>query len=185
MSGHFQFSLRALLALMTAVGLVLTWIFQPIFQLRRQRQIADGFSKRGVWIQYDYDPRLNKGHPPGPAWARSLYGDDLFVNPVAVTWHGEPPSDNDLGLLAQLTHLRRLSLAGIPVNDRYLKKLGQLETLEELDLHATAITDRGLEQLPIFPNMKRIYLAKTDTTEDGISKLRNRLGRLPTLSISW
>lgn len=185
MTRRFQFSVRALLALMTAVGLVLTWIFQPIFQLRRQRQIADAFSKRGMEIQYDYDPRLNDGHPPGPAWARSLYGDNLFVNPIAVKWQGEPPSDDDLRLLAQLTHLRRLSLAGIGVNDRYLTKLGQLKTLEELDLHATAITDRGLEQLPIFPNMKRIYLAKTDITDDGISKLRSRLGHLPTLSISW
>ncbi|HJT36679.1 MAG TPA: hypothetical protein VJ783_31945 [Pirellulales bacterium] len=185
MTRRFQFSLRALLALMTAVALALTWVFQPIFQLRRQRQIADAFSKRGVWILYDYDPRLSKGHPPGPAWARSLYGDDLFINPVAVTWHGEPPSDDDLRLLAQLTHLRRLSLAGLAVDDPYLHKLSQLESLEELDLHATAITDRGLEQLPIFPNMKRIYLAKTDTTEDGITKLRRRLGHLPTLSISW
>lgn len=86
MTRRFQFSLRALLALMTAVALLLTWIFLPIFQLRRQRQIADAFSKRGAWI---------------------------------------------------------------------------------------------------FPNMKRIYLAKTDTTEDGITKLRRRLGHLPTLSISW
>lgn len=114
-----------------------------------------------------------------------LYGDNLFVNPIAVTWHGEPPSDDDLRLLAQLRRLKRLSLGGVRVKDRYLHKLGQLNTLEELDLHATAITDRGLELLPIFPNMWRIYLAKTDTTEDGITELRRRYGRLPTLSISW
>lgn len=183
MSRRFQFSLRALLAVMAGVGLVLTWILLPIFQLRRQRQIADAFSRRGMEI--DYDPRLSEGHPPGPAWARLLYGDNLYVNPIAVTWHGEPPSDDDLRLLSQLKHLRRLSLAGIAVNDRYLKKLGQLKNLEELDLHATAITDGGLEQLPIFPNLKRIYLAKTATTHGGIRKLRRRVGHLPTLSISW
>ena len=163
MTRRFQFSLRALLAVTTAVGLVLTWILLPIFQLRRQRQIADAFSRRGMEVEYDYDPRLSEDHPPGPAWARLLYGDNLYVNPVAVTWHGEPPSDDDLRLLSQLKHLRRLSLAGVAVNDRYLKKLGQLKNLEELDLHATAITDAGLEQLPVFPNLKRIYLAKTAT----------------------
>lgn len=185
MTRRFQFSLRALLALTTAVGLVLTWVFLPIFQLRRQRQIADALAKRGMEIDYDYDPRLSEGRPPGPAWARLLYGDNLFVNPIAIAWHGEAPSDDDLRLLAQLRRLKRLSLGGVRVNDRYLRKLGQLEALEELDLHATAITDRGLEQLPIFPHMRRICLAKTDTTEDGITELRRRYRRRPTLSISW
>ena len=117
--------------------------------------------------------------------ARWLYGNDLFVNPIAVTWHGKPPNDEDLRLLAQLRHLRRLSLAGVPVNDMYLSKLAQLERLEELDLHATAITDKGLAQFPNLPNLKRIFLAKTQVSQDGINKLRQRVGRVPTLSISW
>lgn len=74
------------------------------------------------------------------------------------------------------------------MNDRYLHKLGQLETLEQLDLRATAATDRirsGACRASNLPNMKRIYLANTATTENGISKLRSRLGHLPTLSISW
>ncbi len=185
MTRRFQFSLRALLAVTAAVGLILAWVFVPVFEMRRQRQIADALAKRGMEIDYDYDPRITKAQPPGPAWARLLYGDNLYVNPIAVTWHGKPPSDDDLRLLAQLKHLRRLSLAGIAINDRYLTKLGHLEALEELDLHATAITDWGLEQLPIFPKLKRIYLANTATTHDGITKLRRRVGHLPTLSISW
>lgn len=185
MARRFQFSLRLLLATTAVTSVVLAWLFLPLFELRRQRHIANDLHKRGMEIVYDHDALNNREPPPGPAWARRLYGNDLFVNPIAVAWHGAPPSDDDLRLLAELKHLRRLSLAGVAINDAYLNNLAQLKTLEELDLRATAITDRGLAQFPAFPNLKRVFLAKSNVSQEGIRKLRRRVGRVATLSVSW
>jgi hypothetical protein len=85
MSRRFQFSLRTLLVLTAVVSLLMAWILQPLYQLRRQRQIADGLLKRGVEVEYGHFG-LTQQPLLGAAWARWLWGDNPFVHATAVTW---------------------------------------------------------------------------------------------------
>jgi hypothetical protein len=191
---RLQFSLRAVLALTALSSLLLSWLVTPLIEFHRQRQIAEDLERRGIRIgrenyqqdnQAAYFANLRAGQPPapppGPAWARWLYGDDFFVNVTSVTWRGEPPRAADFRLLAKLRHLHRLYLADLAIDDEDVRHLP--DQVRELDLRGTAITDAGLEHFAFLPHAERIFLARTQVTDRGIAKLRRRVN--PVASISW
>lgn len=55
-----------------------------------ERRAIDAAERLGVFVRYDYecdsdavsDPPDPPPTPPGPAWLRSLLGDDAFARPV-------------------------------------------------------------------------------------------------------
>jgi hypothetical protein len=105
-----------LILLLLLVGVVLA-VGVPLERWYRQRQAIELVRKelKGD-VQYDYQLRGGdynpKAVPPGPAWVRSLLGDDVFANVEGVNLSDRliGPA-TDLDVLLQFPRLRRLSVA--------------------------------------------------------------------------
>jgi len=111
-------------------------------------------------------------------------------------------------LLARLTHLKRLYLAGDELtdaelahvagltqlevlhlyswNDRLtdagLEQIGDLKGLRELELFSRSVTDAGLEHLAGLPELEYLFISSDRVTDAGLAHLEG-LGRLRTLCL--
>jgi hypothetical protein len=178
----FQIRLRTLFVVTTLSGMVLGWVLIPISQALRQRQFLRALEKRGARISYDHDPR-SVAPPTGPAWARRLFGDDLFVNAVALSFVMEPGRDTDLARLAELPLLTGLNLDGSAVNDEGLAFLANLRRLKHLSLRKTRLTNLGLAHLRALINLEALNLDSTAVSDAGMIELAE-LPRLIELSLN-
>ena len=87
---RFQFSVRSLLVLTIAVALPCSWLVVERAGAKRQKEAKDELGRLGVYVQYDYQVRksgnpLPGARPPGPAWLRSLLGEDFLATVVYVS----------------------------------------------------------------------------------------------------
>ena len=148
----FQFSLRTLLIVVTLAGCGFGWLGKNVWEARRQQADVAAIEKSGGHVIYDYQIDSQGKHapnavPPGPAWLHALLGDDCFrrVREVHIlTGHA---SDADLGHLAGLKTLERLSVCGPKVTDAGLEHLRGLTQLKECDVTYTSVTDAGAAKL--------------------------------------
>lgn len=177
--GRFRFSLRAMLVLVTLVGLVLGWVHSA----RDQRQAATRLQKSNpnAVVLYDYevgaDGRLKESSaPPGPEWLRERLGVDYLSSVVGADMFYA--TDADLKCLRRLPNLRRLNLTrSIDVTDAGLKHLEGLKKLKLLVLDgADQVTDEGLRSLG---RLKSLALLQLDLgrrmTPAGIEELKRSL----------
>ncbi|HVW37995.1 MAG TPA: hypothetical protein VHB99_11845, partial [Pirellulales bacterium] len=140
-----QFSLRALLVLITAFGV---WLGIRVDHVRRQRNLAAAME--GVNGQPVYDWWLGGASgPPGPDWLRSWLGDEYFQDLAGVMLDNNPTlTDAELLRLAvpmKDANVRILNLQMLgrrsPITDVGLARIGEVRTLETLTLQGTNITD--------------------------------------------
>jgi hypothetical protein len=88
----FQFSLRTLLIATLIVAIPCAWLGRKIAQKQREREAVEAIVKAGGIVCYDYQkPSFITGRtfkpteePYGPAFVRSLFGDNFFSEVYAV-----------------------------------------------------------------------------------------------------
>lgn len=106
MRRRFQFSLRTLLVLLTALAI---WLGFTVNRAQVQKKAVRAIEAAGGVVQYDWQPKLKpqsggtvsvayqashwtnvltpeSGQPGGPAWLRRLIGDDYFQEVESVAF---------------------------------------------------------------------------------------------------
>jgi Leucine-rich repeat (LRR) protein len=83
--------------------------------------------------------------------------------------------ESQLGHIAGLTKMQRLSLEVCHVTDKGLANLRNLKQIEWLDVHKTRISDRGIETLKTLPRLRYVHLSDTLVTAEGVDDLRREL----------
>ncbi|MEK6234406.1 MAG: hypothetical protein N2C14_06820 [Planctomycetales bacterium] len=124
------YSLRGMFALMVIASVGFAWFGAVWNAKQREREAVAAFEELGAAFIYDY--QLNEDgewinpplDPPGPAWLRSLLGDDWSAAPQHL----------------QLT-------ANIHVTDADLVHLRELKQLKTLAIAFTQVTDEGVAEL--------------------------------------
>ena len=185
----FQYRLRSLMLLMLLVGIGMTWLVAIKHRAERQKEAVEIVVKNGGMVLYDYQEYTlpsgatnfsDNAQPPGPAWLRTLLGDDFFTNVVGtriVTQAG-------LDQLAKLPQIQRLELGGAAVTDSILDQLNELSRLDRLGLENTSVTDNGMKKLAGLTQLKWLILnGNTGITDDGLKRIAG-LRQLEYLDLS-
>ena len=163
--------------------MTLCWLWLGLARVQGARRAAAAGSGRGdpevgrlLWPTItNFDARggdIPNAIPPGPAWLRSLLGDDFFGNVHTVFLRGEYITDADVERLKEFKALRSLSLHGAQVTDAGLESLAGLTQLTELMLDGTRISDAGLERLPVLAKLDTLLLDGTQVTGVGLEHLK-------------
>jgi len=153
----YQYSLRTLLIVVTLAGCGFGWLGVKMREAREQRAAVDAIKKLGGYVVYDYESdsrgvRVPNATPPGPAWLRSILGDDCFRTVTEVNLNTDP-ADADLECLRGFTSRVALGLGGERVTDAALEHLKGMTRLEMLELDSTLVTDAGAAKLQMaLPN---------------------------------
>jgi Leucine-rich repeat (LRR) protein len=91
-------------------------------------------------------------------------------------------TDESLGKIKSLTHLKKLTLNGVPITDAGLAHLADLTDLEELWLIATKITDDGLAHITGCTKLATLSIEATEASDKCIENLK-KLENLKVLHI--
>ncbi len=152
----YQCSLRTLLVftLIAAAGCAL--IRSRMVQKRREREVVEQVLKFGGSVTYDYQLANPQSTPPGPAWLRSLFGQNLFSHVARMSVH----------------HDFYVQLVWPKSADFEVSTIKDLESLEELRLEGTNLTDRGMESIKSLSNLRELDVGDTNITDAGMASLR-------------
>lgn len=173
----YQFSLRAMLVVLTFLCFPLGWLAYERNVVRR-RDAAVAASKT-LGGRLEFDPSEHSR----PAWLRPLLGDDAAGEAVSASFTGTKVTDEDLAYVARLKRLKVLYLCDTQVTDAGLAHLSGLTKLEELVLRQTQVTDAGLVHLAGLPKLERLYLNRTNVRDAGLKHL-SKLTELRTLDLA-
>ena len=189
---RFQFSLRTLLIFTMVCAVACGWLGKKIEQKRKEHDVVQAIRKLGGAVYYDYDGRDFLSPPPdsrqnaepfGPAWLRSLLGDNFFSEVTSVSLACENLTDDGLGDIELLAQLKSLHLRDSQITDAGLTHLEALSQLENLVLDTRGITDVGLEHLKRLAKLQRLILPMTpQITDAGLVHLED-LTRLELLNV--
>lgn len=145
--GQFQFTLAALLSLLTLVSIGLAlYVRGPV---RRQHVAAD-IERSGGYV---------RSQAQAPYWVVDSLGDvsrGLFNTITEVETRIERPED--LARLEVFPTLRALHLSGGNLSDDQMNFVGGLTSLEELDLGGAQINDAALRHLQKLPRLRSLNL---------------------------
>jgi len=163
----YQYRLRSLLILMAIVALVMGLVVVPVQWARQQWGAIQAFRDLG-WV-VTCDPM-----PSGPAWARKIFGDEMFHNAVAVD---SPPgaSDDEMEHLGDMPELERAYISGENVTDVGARRLAGFQKLKTVCLSGTSVGDEGARQLERLENLEQLYLTQTKVTDEGVRELEEML----------
>lgn len=165
MPRRFQFSLRALFVLVTAVGV---WLGVQVNSARRQAAIVSAIHQVDGLVYYDWqfdedDQNTGATHPPGPTWLRKLIGDDYFQTVIAVYMINDPYLEEArLPAVEQLPALKRLALGETQVGDATMPRISKLKYLRFLDISQTNVTDAGMIHLERLRGLKWLFVGTWD-----------------------
>lgn len=206
---RFQFSLRALLVVVTLLVLCLGW---EADRAAKQQRAVDMVLTHGGEVLYehqrtatDYDPQIE---PWAPRWLRDLVGEHHFITASEVhipayryvdCWKDqrrEPPesvksvTEEEIALLGDLGSLHMLFLENVPVTDAGVRHLARLKSLAYLHLIGSQIADDALDTISRLTQLTHLTLggkrgphpaAVTRVTDDGLARLTN----LQNLKFLW
>ena len=118
----------------------------------KQRDVIHAIAKLDGSFCYDYQADANwsilpNAEAPGPAWIRSLLGEDFFAEVVRVRLRGGEVTDTTLEQLDDLNQLQDLDLGGPQITDAALEHLRGMKQLRSLNLAGTQVTCPGLRQI--------------------------------------
>jgi hypothetical protein len=159
----FQFSLRMLLISTLICGIGAGWLGKKIEGKRRERAAVETIGKSGGRVWYDYQrvdsvesrPAWRPAEPFGPAWLRTLLGENFFSEVEFAAFPGPDVADGALESLKDLPRLQFLYLGGATVSDTGLTNLKALTQLQGLELHKTRFSDAEVKDLKkALPNCK-------------------------------
>jgi hypothetical protein len=185
---RFQFSLRSLLAVITALAVVPGgWLIYEKAQARRHAEAARKLRTVGAEVYAKPKWLWTRLEPDSPGvivglGLRYRKLTDADLHPVSsvreLVWldlNDTPVGDNGLVHLSALTGLKRLRLDETQVTDAGLAHLAGLSQLQQLNLYKTQITDAGLVHLASLTNLKELNLQRTHVTAIGVAKLQKEL----------
>lgn len=184
---RWRYSLRALLLLVTVIGIGLAWWVngprkqaQVIHYIREQGGLVESRPVAGQWLADRLD---------------GLYG----VRVRYVLLDGHAATDEALIRLRHLTHLESLSIGrgwgtaypgGIranevaPLTDRGMESLGRLTSLKRLEIvGAYSVSEEGLSHLSHLENLGRLEFIDTPVTDEGLERIAESLPNLWSLSL--
>jgi len=176
----YQYSLRTLLIVVTLAGCGFGWLGWKVREARQQQSAVAVIEKLGGRVIYDYgfDSQGNElptATPPGPAWLRSLVGDDCFRCVCCVYLDITPGKSADLQYLKCFTHLNNLEISDTQAADGGLEYLKGLAELGYLRIRGPQVTDAVLEHLKCLTQLKLLTLDGTQVTDAGLANLQQAL----------
>jgi formylglycine-generating enzyme required for sulfatase activity len=163
----YQYSLKSLLVFTTIVGLLMGIVVVPVQWARQQWGAIQTLRDLG-WV-VTCDPT-----PSGPAWARKVFGDEMFHDAVAVD---SPPgaSDDEIEHLGHMPELERAYISGEKVTYAGVRRLAGFQKLKTVCLSGTSVGDEGARQLERLENLEHLYLTQTRVTDEGVRELEQML----------
>src|SRR5262249_5731771 len=104
---RFRFSLRTLLVFVAVASAGFGWLGVKVRAKHREREAVKAIREMDGFVFYDYE--WDSPIPPGPAWLREVFGDDVFANVAHVSL---APQTTDAGIrhLIKLNQLKVLDL---------------------------------------------------------------------------
>ncbi len=93
----------------------MAWLGWKVREARQQQTAVSAIQRLGGFVTYDYEfdsqgRDVPNAAPPGPAWLRSLLGDDFFRNAYGVILVDPTVKDADLEQLKPLAQLKYVLL---------------------------------------------------------------------------
>lgn len=127
--------------------------------------------------------RSNPNHPVIGASLSHLPATDLDVARLADRFPGlewlhlqnTKVTDDCLGSVRRLHHLKMVVLSQTSISDQALRQLAGLHDLEQLELCRTQISDEGIAVLGRLPSLRILDLSETKVSRRAVRKLRTRL----------
>jgi hypothetical protein len=179
----FQFRLRSLLILMLLAGVGMSWLVGIRKRSERRLAAAETIIKAGGWVNYDYQVPANGGRsakPPGPAWLRTLFGDNFFVNAIDAAI----PNRAALEQLGELNSLRRVYVENLAASGDSFEPLCNLNQVQELYLDGSSIGDNELHYVCDLHQLRYLHIGRTPITDAGLAQLRG-MSQLELLDLSY
>jgi hypothetical protein len=176
---HWRYSLRTLFCVLFLVAAVFAWWRTAMNRWEREIRAVEPLRKKeAVFVDRS-----------APLLLRMLVGDNHLkpfnhvsaigtfsrwtTKPRRDVVENHPISDDDLEKIANLGHLKSLSLYSESVTDRCLRDIQGMAHLEELDLSRTRITDIGVKDIRNLPRLDRLALSDNPITGDGLGNLKD------------
>jgi hypothetical protein len=143
-------------------------------------------AKYGGQVRYDFeDTRYRAGaprrYPSRYGRLRKLLGEDFFYRVVAVEigtrFHAyQSPAqamldDDGFRLIAALSELRILKVAGSRLTDEGAKRVSSLIHLEELQLSGPSIAEETVAAIAQLPRLRRLALMSPQITDAAIETI--------------
>ena len=160
----FQFSLRALLVFTLICAIPCAWLGRRIERKRQELAAVEAIRKSGGevgYAGYDYGEE-----PSGPAWLRTLLGENFFDEIVTA----DIATDDAMANAKMFTQIRHITLADT-VTGAGLPNLEGLPKLEILEWKGR-VTDVCLANLKGLSQLRRLFLGGTLVTGSGLSNLK-------------
>lgn len=134
-------SVRALMLLVLAIGLVLGW---KINRAKTQKRAVALIEKAGGSVVHDYSfdgthPYKNRESPPAPAWLRARLGDEFFQEVTSVSFYN-PVTDDQIAPIADFDRLLAFELHRTHVTDAGLARLKSLNWLRQLHIEQKGLS---------------------------------------------
>jgi hypothetical protein len=194
-----QFSLRTLLALVTAFGV---WLGLHLQKAKRQAAAIAAIKASGGWCYYDFQVvNLDAGKFDmqaaswAPQWLRAQWGNDFLhdVEVVNMSFDEQPGRRQDnskldtdyLPFLEGLPNLRALYLHKTQVNDRGMRHIAGLRRLETLMMwDAYNVSDAGTACLASLTKLKHLHISRS-LIGDGSLATFSRLPLLESMTLQY
>jgi len=197
----FQWRLRTLLILTSAIGIAGGLIGQAIERRLKAQEAADEYEKAlaaseqtAAKIQSltgGYAMACQRLKSPNDVWVsfRKVKNADAALRAIANSPHvGELVleetnlSDAGMKYISTFSQLQRLELSGTKITDAGVKELAGSAHLRSLVLDSTQLTNAGLIHLENLKQLEFLSLYETAITDDGLKSLKG-LSKLDQLYI--
>lgn len=165
----FQFSLKGLLILITAIcgalGACWHFVIAPAERQREAVQMVEGLGgKVGRGSPYEEDPWFIRG-------LRPCLPRDYIDRVGWISLDNLPATDQHIAQFRSLHGLGTLYLRGTQLTDAAAVDLRELRQIHILDLSGTKLTDAGFVELCDLPNLVSLFLDGTEVSDAGLSHL--------------
>ncbi len=119
-----------------------------------------------------------------PALAAEFYGASQFTSEglnellaikhqlVSLNLNKMPVKDEDLKIIGQFSHLRKLNLSFTNITGGTIKDLGVLKELKQLSLSGTTIKAAALKDISSMKELTKLFAWSTPLTSDDVKQLR-------------
>ena len=141
MKTKFQFRIRSIALIATAIAILCALITHWISLGRAQTRRLDELRKDGINVGYKIPP--NSVHRK----VAEMLGNDVVASPKELFFNSPHDERIDMNSFLQIKTIDHLVFNTTGIQDEDLKRLEELPNLMHLNLSSTSITDAGIEHL--------------------------------------